>query len=70
MCFVETWLNDDIKTAELEIYFNNYKVHRMDRELNKGGGVLILVSKKFESNIENLLYQPYIGIYACINKFT
>lgn len=46
----ETWLDDQIKNTE--IFPDGYKVHRKDRVTSNGGGVLIAVKKKYNSEDE------------------
>ena len=57
---VETWLKDWIKTREL--LYDNYYVHRIDRQYNKGGGLCFLVKKGFNSCLENVLITPSLEI--------
>ena len=37
----ESWLTDDIKNSE--VFSNNYKIYRRDRNIRIGGGVFIAV---------------------------
>ena len=52
MVLTETWLNDEILSQQL--FGNGYSVYRNDRDptstgKNRGGGVLIAVSKRLSS---------------------
>ena len=47
MCLTETWLNDSINSKEL--IFEDYEFFRSDRESKRGGGVGILINKKFKA---------------------
>ena len=49
----ETWLNCSIQNDEL--FFDNFRTHRLDRVSNKGCGLCLLVHKCLNSIIENTL---------------
>ena len=51
MGIVETWLNNNIRTSEL--WFNGFRVHRLDRVGRGGGGIAVLVSNKYMSKVSN-----------------
>ena len=50
---VETWLNQNILTDELRIYFPNFHLKRIDRDCDHAGGILALVSKNLIVHEEN-----------------
>lgn len=51
MAVAETWLNESISNSEL--FVNGFRIHRIDRDYNRGGGILILVRNSLASEIEN-----------------
>ena len=52
VCLNETWLSSSLPTAML--HFPGFRIHRLDRP-SHGGGVMILVSNKCNSYVENCL---------------
>jgi hypothetical protein len=52
----ESWLNDQVNSAE--VHPEGYTVFRRDRQRGSGGGVLILVSSKFDSSEPKELQVP------------
>ena len=59
---VETWLNDTISSTELHTYFINFSLFRIDRDLNRGGGILVLISSKYIAKLENSQITPELEI--------
>jgi len=47
----ETWLSSSVNNSEL--VFPGYNIYRVDRNYNKGGGLLFLVKDSWPANIEN-----------------
>lgn len=74
----ETWLRNDILDSEL--FNNDYFVYRRDRESSgfhskkTGGGVLIAVSKKYNSyrlsNFESMCEDVWVGVDVRIDNMT
>ena len=52
---VESWLHDKIFNSEIMYYFSEFRVKRVDRTSNKGGGIIILYHWTIEMTIENSL---------------
>ena len=57
---METWLHSNISSAELLSYFQNFRVRRIDRDSDRGGGLLALVSNNLFINVENSCINSYI----------
>jgi hypothetical protein len=45
----ESWLNPTIRDAE--VFPEGFKAYRRDRTDGKGGGVFLLISKKYDSKL-------------------
>lgn len=62
----ETWLSSDIKTSEL--FIPDFKIHRIDRS-TRGGGIVILVTNKIYSSIENSIMTENLELlHISINR--
>ena len=57
----ETWLTDTIKNSELFID-SKFNIFRLDRSFKCGGGLLVLVNKKIEAEVQNSLILPEIEL--------
>ena len=75
LVFNETWLSNDINSAELQLF--DYNIYRKDRSsdtssFSRGGGVLIAVRKIFASTVlsaNNNIEQLFVKIETNNNKF-
>ena len=58
--WMETWLHSNIPNAEL--FFQNFKIFRLDRPKKRGGGLITLVSNQLSSHLENTLVLDHIEL--------
>ena len=60
MCLNETWLKSHIQNHEL--CFNQFKLHRLDRQHKRGGGLLVLCPHAFCSEISNSIMSEHLEL--------
>ena len=56
----ETWLKCNVLSNEL--FFNNYKIFRLDRTTCARGGVIILIKNAYISHLENVIITNFIEL--------
>lgn len=71
LIITETWLTNDIADGELLAGTDTYNICRTDRENTKstklrGGGVMIIVNKKFKASSISFPIRFLIEIVACV----
>jgi len=57
----ETWLDCTINNDALFCH-PNFNIHRLDRQHKKGGGLICLVRKNFDSEISNFILSEHVEI--------
>lgn len=56
----ETWLSSSIPNSSL--FFDGFKIFRLDRFLKRGGGVMILVNNRLNAVLENSILSQHLEL--------